>query len=374
MKVGILDIILIIMIFQLLVFSFFLFIRKARFISNYILGIQLFSQAAGIFNGFCFNQYEYFYNSNPHLFFVGSPFTFLWGPTFYLYVKSVSYKDFKLKFNQLPHFLPFVIMLLFFLITFYPFSAEEKRIILNDSSYAIFTYRKFIDVFIRVQVLSYIILSIYVLHSVKEKLKDTFSSISETHLSWIQFLVIGFTTSYILTIPLIIFSYIFHYKSPTIYLFIIAPYFIYFNIIFFRAWYKPDIFTGVEEEVKYKSSKLTKEEAENWINKLTQHVVLNKPYLNPEFTLNQLAENTNIPPRILSQIINEYFNQNFYDYVNKLRIEESKKFLLDSSNKKTILEILYTVGFNSKSSYNVAFKKNTGLTPTEFRRKVNQIK
>jgi YesN/AraC family two-component response regulator len=153
---------------------------------------------------------------------------------------------------------------------------------------------------------------------------------------------------------------------------IIIPYLVYFNIIFFKAWYKPDIFTGVEEEVKYKSSKLRKEEAENWINRLTQHVELNKPYLNSELTLNQLAENTNIPSRILSQIINEYFNQNFYDYINKLRVEESKKILLDGSSKKTILEILYSVGFNTKSAFNVAFKKSTGLTPTEYKKRFAQ--
>ena len=77
---------------------------------------------------------------------------------------------------------------------------------------------------------------------------------------------------------------------------------------------------------------------------------------------------------MLSQIINEYFEQNFQDYINKQRIEESKKYLLDKVKRKTVLEILYEVGFNTKSSFNIAFKKTTGLTPTEFKKKYSREK
>jgi AraC-like DNA-binding protein len=62
-------------------------------------------------------------------------------------------------------------------------------------------------------------------------------------------------------------------------------------------------------------------------------------------------------------------HQNFYDYVSKYRIEEAKKLLVDSINNKTVLEVLYQVGFNSKSSFNTAFKKFTGVTPSHFKKK-----
>jgi len=59
--------------------------------------------------------------------------------------------------------------------------------------------------------------------------------------------------------------------------------------------------------------------------------------------------------------------------VNSYRIEEAKKFFSDPVNrKKTVLEILYEVGFNSKSVFNNAFKKHTGITPTQFR-KIQQL-
>ncbi|MGE5809892.1 MAG: helix-turn-helix domain-containing protein [Ignavibacteria bacterium] len=372
MKVGILDIIIIIIVFQLLVFSCFLFIRKAKHISNYLLGLQLLSQAAGILNGFCFQQFEFFYNNFPHLFFAGYPFMFLWGPTFYLYIKSASFTDFKFKPVFLLHFIPFFAMLGFLILVFYPLSYEEKRILLLESEFPIYLYGKAIDIFLRAQVFFYIILSVYTLYKVKLKLKESYSSISHTHLGWIEFLVSGFTISYFLTIPIIIYLYIFGRKGDTLTILISLPYLIYFNIIFFKAWYRSDLFAGVEETAKYRSSRLTRKDAEPVIEELNNFVECNKPFLNSELTLSQLAEKLNISPRILSQVINEYFNQNFYDYINKLRVEESKKILLDGSSKKTILEILYSVGFNTKSAFNVAFKKSTGLTPTEYKKRFVQ--
>jgi YesN/AraC family two-component response regulator len=93
-----------------------------------------------------------------------------------------------------------------------------------------------------------------------------------------------------------------------------------------------------------------------------------KPFLEPSLTINDLADKTQIMPRYLSQIINECLNQNFYDFVNSYRINEAKKYLLQCSSRKTILEILYEVGFNSKTAFNVAFKNMTGMSPTQYRK------
>ena len=98
----------------------------------------------------------------------------------------------------------------------------------------------------------------------------------------------------------------------------------------------------------------------------------NKPFLNPDLNLRDLASEISIPPRHLSQVLNEYFNQNFFDFISRYRIEECKKMLLTSSGRKTVLEIMYTVGFNSKSAFNKAFKKHTGITPSQFKKNLAQ--
>jgi YesN/AraC family two-component response regulator len=96
---------------------------------------------------------------------------------------------------------------------------------------------------------------------------------------------------------------------------------------------------------------------------------IEKPYLMSDLTLDDLAGRISITPRYLSQLIRRSFNQNFFDYINTHRIEESKKLLTsEDDQKKTVLEILYDSGFNSKSAFNNAFKKYTGITPTEYRR------
>ncbi|MCD4693709.1 MAG: helix-turn-helix domain-containing protein [Calditrichales bacterium] len=104
------------------------------------------------------------------------------------------------------------------------------------------------------------------------------------------------------------------------------------------------------------------------MEKLISFMKSEKKYLIPDLTLNELAEKVSIPPFHLSQILNTCLNQNFFDFINSYRIEESKKLLSEhSSNKKTILEIIYETGFNSKSVFNNAFKKYTGMTPSQFR-------
>jgi AraC-like DNA-binding protein len=96
-----------------------------------------------------------------------------------------------------------------------------------------------------------------------------------------------------------------------------------------------------------------------------------KPYLNPDITLESLSIEISVNPRILSQIINESFKKNFKSYILEYRIKESMKILADTKHRKlTILEILYQVGFNSKSAFNNQFKIYTNLTPIEYRSKV----
>ena len=71
----------------------------------------------------------------------------------------------------------------------------------------------------------------------------------------------------------------------------------------------------------------------------------------------------------VSNLLNTGFHKNYNDFINEYRIEKAKEILSDASkNKVTVLEILYEVGFNSKSSFNTAFKKHTNQTPTEFRK------
>ncbi|MFQ5636669.1 MAG: helix-turn-helix domain-containing protein [bacterium] len=120
---------------------------------------------------------------------------------------------------------------------------------------------------------------------------------------------------------------------------------------------------------KYETSSLKNSELKQNKEKLIHLMEGQKPYLNPSLSLSDLANKISIPHRQLSQVINESFNQNFYDFVNTYRITECKRLLNHCSDeKKTIIEIAFEVGFNSKSTFNKAFKKHTGLTPKEYKK------
>ncbi|MFH6601865.1 helix-turn-helix domain-containing protein [Maribacter algicola] len=94
-----------------------------------------------------------------------------------------------------------------------------------------------------------------------------------------------------------------------------------------------------------------------------------RPFQNSGLTLRDLAQQLRIPPKQLSQIINKQLDQNFIDFVNSYRLGMAKERLLKPrDDKETILEVMYEVGFNSKSSFNTLFKAKTGKTPTEFKK------
>lgn len=136
------------------------------------------------------------------------------------------------------------------------------------------------------------------------------------------------------------------------------------NITAFLAMVKPKLFIFKK---KYANSQLDEKDKEKLYKTLIEQIKHKQLYLNPELTLIRVSKNLNIMPKILSQIINEKRNQNFNEFINTFRIEESKKYLKEKSSAMTIQEIYYASGFNSKSAFNHAFKKYTGLTPKEYR-------
>ncbi len=94
-----------------------------------------------------------------------------------------------------------------------------------------------------------------------------------------------------------------------------------------------------------------------------------KPFLDCELSLVKLAEMMEVSTHILSYIINNGLDENFYQFVNRYRIEEAKKLLLNPQmNHFNLIGIAYEVGFNSKTVFNTTFKKYTEKTPSEFKK------
>lgn len=155
-------------------------------------------------------------------------------------------------------------------------------------------------------------------------------------------------TMYTLLVTMVIFLVQHHYKSS--------------KLVSNIAIENPD----ETPKIKYENFKLKPHQLEDYSIKLERLMKQQKLYMNADLTLERLAENVEVPKHHLTQLLNEHFNKNFYQFVNGFRIEEVKE-RLKIDTKTSILEIAYASGFNSKSSFNTYFKSNTGHTPTKYR-------
>jgi AraC-like DNA-binding protein len=120
-----------------------------------------------------------------------------------------------------------------------------------------------------------------------------------------------------------------------------------------------------------KSSSINKSK-NNHIIKLEEIVSNNKRYLDSNISLDQLSEELRLSKSHLSRIINTELKMSFSDYINSLRISETKKLLLNPEfSNYTLVAIGLESGFNSKTTFNTVFKKLTNQTPSQFRKNTN---
>lgn len=121
---------------------------------------------------------------------------------------------------------------------------------------------------------------------------------------------------------------------------------------------------------KFHLSFMDKSRKDEYIRKIFYFIEMKKVYRDPDLSLNSFARSIDINPRYLSQLINDELEKGFLDLINSYRIEEAKRLLSDPArHDMSVLDICMEAGFNSKSSFNRAFKRYTGQTPSEFKKK-----
>jgi len=120
-----------------------------------------------------------------------------------------------------------------------------------------------------------------------------------------------------------------------------------------------------ELQPKYQKSGLRADDARSLYENLVEHVDNGQAYLDPDISLGALARDLSVSTNHVSQVINEFDRCNFHDFVNARRVTEACR-LLQESRETNLLELAMDVGFNSKSSFNRAFRKFTGTTPSEY--------
>ncbi|MCX6305432.1 MAG: AraC family transcriptional regulator [Bacteroidetes bacterium] len=269
-------------------------------------------------------------------------------------------KKFEFHRVQLLHAIPFAGMIMFLML----YNSGSGNFVIWQSPLDLYT-----TILILAGNFTYILFSIIKLQTNPFSVAGWFNNLKKSsHISWIQYILFSFIILWILNLNISAIWMITQKPewcaySRSIYT---LTAFIFLGSIQFILLLQPAIYSFPG---KYKNAPVDDEKKASYRKILNDYMETMKPYTNPDVTLEKVAKDISVNTRTLSQIINESFNNNFNGYINEFRIQESLKQLSDLRNKKTILEILYDSGFNSKSAFYSEFKKYTAVTPQEYRNK-----
>ena len=352
-------------------FEFLLLGKRSKTLADKILTFWMFILGLHIF-------FYYFYTTGldfqyPHLLGIGIPFPLIHGPLLFLYTGALTSYFTKWKPIYLLHFLP-VIFFYFYYIDFFISSGPEKIEYVKEMMINPGLFYKILFPAILLSGFSYIFLTFLLFRKHHRNIINNFSSSTEqNNLNWLRYLLIG-----VLVIWLVVFLtdiwFKYSFKDDAIY--VSVTLFVVF--IGFFGLRQGNIFINLpnscipeelfaEEKQRYSKSGLKEDRAIETQKFLTKLMEEEKLYLNENISLPQLATMLNIHPNYLSQVINERFQKNFYDFINSYRVEEFKRVVaLEKSKKKTFFALALDCGFNSKASFNSSFKKITGITPSKF--------
>ncbi|MDG1751178.1 MAG: helix-turn-helix domain-containing protein [Thalassotalea sp.] len=371
-----LDLSLLITIYQCILFALFLIIlKKGKRQSNVLLALFLLSYAAipldTLINfGEAFRQFAI--DFSPNIFYIFGIAYWVEAVLLLLFVRSLIYKNFSLKRSDIALFIPFFLYTLYEINTWYMLDAQTKWLYLDGYQLANEpAYTRFINLFREIFRTACGVMCLLELHRYQKQIKNEFADIEAIDLTWLKILVIGFLVirvqAIIITLGFMT-SIDLHININYELIGLVSNFMVMFLISFlmFYSLGFSNVFKGIENKEKTPEKDpidLTQ------VALIEAYMLQSKPYLNHLLNLENLSTQLQMPTRNLSQIINRHFKQNFFEFINRYRIEESKRLLqLEENRKVTMLDIMDKAGFNSKATFNTFFKKSVGLTPTQYRK------
>ncbi|MCE5175662.1 MAG: helix-turn-helix domain-containing protein [Bacteroidales bacterium] len=356
-------------------FSLLLF-KKDKTIEDKILAIWMLIIGIHLLSYFIYSLG--YWNKYPHLVGISNPFPLLHGPLLYLYTSYSLCPEKRFRLKDYLHFLPAALSYISMFPFFFGCTAEEKRLI-DQGIIKDFDIIMYISlVFFIISGIIYPILSYRLLNKYQKLIKENFAYNENISLQWLKMLISGIGLIYIAVMVVYFFQGIlgmnFGFNADMIFFSIIIA--LVFALGHFGIRYQGIFTDNVIERneiveprtaAEYKKSGLTFSDGEVLHEKLLKLMETKKPFLVSKLTLSKLADQLESSPNNLSQVINQYEEKNFYDFINGYRVEEFiKRASMPENSSFNILGIALDSGFNSKSSFNQVFKRHTGVTPSQY--------
>ena len=337
----------------------------------------------------------------PCLIGVNWPLAFLYGPLVYFYVQALtaSLRDAS-RWRLSAHFVPTALLYLYLLPSYLADPELKARAwIVQNGIFKNYTHTVDPILYVLIfQIAGYLVLSLYLLKVHSIKIRQNFSSIETISLAWLKNLIFAFIGLLCIYAFYAVSSQFFGiYKEAEYFFHFITAVLIY--VFGYKGIQQPEIFTASmtapasdridpsgrlpqtpapvpqsqpEEKNgqvgKYRKSSLTPEQSETILAQLLHIMEQEHPYRESSLNLTMLSNMLDASPHHVSQVINEKLGKSFFDFVNQYRVQETKKALASpESDRFSVLGIALDAGFNSKSAFYTAFKKYTGITPTQFK-------
>ena len=290
----------------------------------------------------------------------------LYGPLIYFYTRTILY-EWDLKVRHLIHAIPFLSVLVVIFCNYHIYPKEYQLKVLTTAMKSSQPLGVFLtSILIYAHVLGYFF---YAKKLTKRAMEDIEEYYSTHNMEWLCTIL-----NALIVVLLIAFTIgLTHYFLPTIYFAIGVPLIgIFVGVMLIRLMIKalevPIIRSSDKNSQEMLDLKINVTEAAEIHEKVLYALEQDKLFLQPELTVLQLSRKVDFPTKKVSHVINRIFKKSFFDLINGYRISEAKKIFIENKDAKlTVLEVMYDVGFNSKSSFNTQFKKRTGITPSEFK-------
>jgi AraC-like DNA-binding protein len=289
------------------------------------------------------------------------------GPALYFYTISITKPNFKFTKKDFIHFIPLLLEFIFYRTSFYRNGADGLYIDPMPNITYVYLTQQWIGVLSN---LIYSIISLRILYKHQDQLKQFYSKLENRSYNWLKIPILIFAIYPIFwNILTEIDRFAFdrnlreYYFLPNFVLLAIAC-----TWISFKGYLTINTSDMLSIEKSDSSSKeITFELDKSFVEKLEKLMQNEKPFLNPDLNLSRLSELLEMKPKQVSMKINQNCGKNFYDLVNSFRVKEFQERVKTTNFQKiSLLGLAFDCGFNSKSTFNSAFKKETQQTPSQY--------